>query len=116
MRSPSETGPSCVIGRGITIKGTVRGAEDVVVEGTLEGRLELQHHLLVETSGKVRAEVSVRTVAVAGALEGHVDAEGIALHAGCVVSAQLKSPRIIIEDGARFTGTIEMDVPLPEDL
>lgn len=108
--------PTCVIGRGITIKGTVRGAEDVVVEGTLEGRLELQHHLLVETGGRVRAEVQVRTAAIAGALDGTVTAEAVALHAGSVVTAELTAPRIIIEDGARFTGRITMDVPLPEDL
>jgi len=112
----AQSAEACVIGRGITIKGTVRGREDVVLEGALEGRVELESHLLVETSGRVNAAVVARSCAVAGTLQGQVTAEAIALHQGSVVGAELTAPRIIIEDGAHFTGAIHMDVLLPEDL
>lgn len=113
----SNAGIPCVIGRGVHVKGLVRGAEDVAVEGALEGRLELDHHLAVLAGGLVQGDVLVRSCACAGELKGSLDAtDVVSLHEGAVVQADIKAPRVIIEDGVSFTGSIEMDVTLPEDM
>ena len=107
----------CIIGPGTVINGRLTGDEEVIVEGRVEGTIELNNHLLVEASGRITADVAVVAVTVRGQLRGKVVAsEVVTLEPDCVVIGTLKAPRIIIEDGARFKGDIDMDVTLPDGL
>ena len=107
----------CVIGSGITIKGNLSGEEDLVVEGTVEGHIALKNELTVQESGVLSAEISTQSLVVHGRVSGNVTAdELVSLSESANVVADITAPRVVIEDGARFRGRIEMDVELPPDL
>ncbi|MDX1561610.1 MAG: polymer-forming cytoskeletal protein [Gammaproteobacteria bacterium] len=100
-----------IIGRSIQINGDVKGDEDLVIEGDVSGTVELRNHgLTVGKEGKVKADIYARTISIDGATEGDLFAsERIAIRASAVVKGNLVAPRVAIEDGARFKGSIEME-------
>lgn len=104
-------GARTVIGPSFVVDGEVTGTEDVLVQGNVKGRVTLKEGLVVEASGVVEADVEAATVEVAGQLNGNVAAsERIELKSDCRVQGDLHAPRILIADGARFQGSIDMDV------
>ncbi len=104
----------CIIGRGITIKGNVAGAEELVVDGSIEGHITLKNHLTVNSTGQIQADISTQSLLVHGRVSGNIDAADlVSLSADASVVADIRAPRVVIEDGARFKGRIEMDVELP---
>jgi cytoskeletal protein CcmA (bactofilin family) len=109
--------PACIIGSGIQIRGNLSGSGDLVVEGRVEGHVALQDHMTVEESGTVVADVETRDLTINGKMSGNVDAtERVKIATSAVVTGDIRAPRVVIEDGARFRGSIEMDVPLPSDI
>ncbi len=109
--------PACIIGTGIQVRGNLSGSGDLLVEGRVEGHVALQDHMTVEDSGTVVADVETRDLTVNGKMSGNVDAsERVKIAGSAVVTGDIRAPRVVIEDGARFRGSIEMDVPLPADL
>jgi cytoskeletal protein CcmA (bactofilin family) len=104
-----------VIGKGIEIKGTLSGAGDLVVEGRVEGEIALKNMLTIEESGEVQADVEVESIIVNGRMSGNIEAnDKVHVSSTARMVGDIKSPRVVIEDGARFKGSIEMDVKLPE--
>ena len=107
----------CIIGKHITIRGNLSGGEDLVVEGRVEGTVKLSNHLTVEGSGIVEADLEIEDLTVNGQIHGDIQAtRSISINAGARVEGNIRAPRIIIEDGARFKGHVEMNVELPADL
>ena len=99
------------IGAGMVIHGDVRGQEDLVVEGRVEGKIVLEHHtLVVESEGRVDAEISARVVRVAGEVRGNVTAsEQAVLVESARLEGNITAPGVTIETGARFKGSVDMD-------
>ncbi len=109
--------PACIIGEGIQVRGNLSGEGDLVVEGRIEGHISLQDHMIIETDGTVVADAEVQELTVNGKLSGNIDAaDRVSISSSATVTGDIRAPRVIIEDGARFRGSIEMDVPLPDDL
>jgi len=105
----------CTIGNKITIRGQVSGNQELVIEGRIEGRVSLQNRLTVEEAGSVEAEIEVVDAAVRGEVRGDLVASRSAvLHDSARVVGNIRAPRIVIEEGARFSGAIEMEVELPQ--
>jgi cytoskeletal protein CcmA (bactofilin family) len=105
---------TCVIGRGITIKGNLTGAEELIIEGSVEGHISLKNHLTIKESGRITADITIQSLLVHGQMSGNIDADDlVSLSAEASVVADIRAPRVVIEDGARFKGRIEMDVELP---
>jgi cytoskeletal protein CcmA (bactofilin family) len=105
---------ACVIGEGIQIRGTLSGSGDLVIEGRVEGHIALEDHLTVEDSGTVIADVETRELTVNGEMSGNIEAsQRVSMSDSAKVVGDIKAPRVVIQDGARFRGNIEMDVPLP---
>ena len=108
---------ACIIGRNIRIKGNLTGSEDLVVEGDIEGHVAIQNHLTIQESGEITADIKARSLEAHGKISGNIDVEDlVSISAAACVSANIKAPRVVIEDGARFSGSVEMDVELPADL
>ncbi len=109
-RGPVEPANVAVIGRGMIIRGQVRSAEHIQVDGELEGGLQLAgYDLSVGAQGRVRADVVAREVEVAGIIDGNVDAtKKITVRKGGRLLGDLRTPGIVIEDGAYFKGKIEI--------
>jgi cytoskeletal protein CcmA (bactofilin family) len=104
----------CLIGSKITIRGQVSGSQDLVVEGRIEGRVSLENRLTVEESGSVEADLEVVDAAFKGEVRGDVVASRSAvLHPTARVVGNIRAPKLVIEDGARFSGSVDMEVELP---
>ncbi len=105
----------CIIGSKIIIRGSLTGSEDLVIEGRVEGTVGLKNHLTIEESGVVEADINVAEATINGQMRGDVVAgRSATISASAKVVGNVRAPRITVEDGARFKGSIEMDVELPE--
>jgi cytoskeletal protein CcmA (bactofilin family) len=105
----SATGDATVIGPSILINGKLTGDEDLTVRGRVEGELSLSKTLIVETSGIVKANVSVRNAIVSGVVVGNITAtESVELTREGRMVGDINSPRVIIVDGASFRGHVDM--------
>lgn len=104
-----SSGDATIIGPSILINGRLSGDEDLTVRGRVEGELSLTRTLIVEPSGIVKADVSVKNAIVSGVVVGNITAtESVELtHEGRMVG-DIRSPRVIIVDGASFRGRIDM--------
>jgi len=108
---------ACVVSKGIKIRGKLSGSGNLIVEGQVEGNINLQDHLVVENTGILLADVASRELTVHGTVSGNVDAsERVFVTERATVVGDIRAPIVVIADGARFRGNIEMDVPLPDDL
>jgi cytoskeletal protein CcmA (bactofilin family) len=99
-----------VIGKGMIIKGQIRSAEHMHIAGEIDGSLYLAGYDLTATAEcKVRANVTAREVDIAGSVQGNVDAtRKITVRTGGRLIGDLRTPGIVIEDGAYFKGNIEI--------
>lgn len=104
-------GDRAIIGPSITIRGDVTGDEDLVIQGRVEGKVDLaQHNVTVGVNGRIKANVLGRTVTVEGELEGDLHAEEqIVIRKSAKVRGNVAAPRVTIEDGATFQGSIDME-------
>ncbi|OGQ83435.1 MAG: hypothetical protein A2289_16435 [Deltaproteobacteria bacterium RIFOXYA12_FULL_58_15] len=108
---------ACVIGSGIQVRGNLSGSGDLIVQGRMEGHVALEAHVIVEEVGSVVADIETQELTVHGKMTGNTNAsERISVTSTATLVGDLRAPRIVLEDGARFRGTIEMDVPLPDDI
>lgn len=98
------------VGKSITIKGDLSGDEDVVIEGKVEGKVSLpENQLTVGASGSCEATVHAKTVIVVGRIAGDVSAvERVEVQSSGVVEGDVKSPRLVVEEGAVLNGSITM--------
>ena len=100
-----------MIGPSIVIKGTVSGDEDLVIQGKVEGSVELgSHEVAVGQSGQLNADITAKVVRidgeVAGDIRGH---EKVVISKSGNVRGNIVAPRVTLEDGAIFKGSIDMD-------
>jgi len=103
-----------IIGKGIVIKGELHGEEDLVIEGRVEGSIALKKHLIVETTGVVMADVQTENITIKGEMNGNmVASDKVEITAEARVIGDIKAPRVVIDDGARYRGNVEMAVEIP---
>jgi cytoskeletal protein CcmA (bactofilin family) len=107
-----------MIGPSIVIKGSVTGDEDLLVEGTVEGTIELRKHAVsVGTSGRVNADIHAKVIRIDGEVSGDVNgSEKVVISKSGNVRGNIVAPRVTLEDGAIFKGSIDMDPgdPVPK--
>ena len=98
-----------VIGVETRISGEIRGGEDLVVKGRVDGKIQLSHALTVDKGAIVQADVDVKSLIVSGTLVGNIVAsESVRLHASARVVGDLASPRVMMEAGAAYRGRVDM--------
>ena len=104
------------IGANITIDGTVTGSEPVVIEGTVRGKVNLSADLRVGTKARVEASIHARNVIVEGKLTGDISADDrVELISSATVDGNIKAPKIIVAEGAKFRGSVDMGSKVPHD-
>jgi cytoskeletal protein CcmA (bactofilin family) len=97
------------VGAKTTIKGDVTGDEDVVVQGRVEGTVDIKQDLTVAEGGTVKAKVKARSVSVSGVLEGDCAvAERVEITASGKLMGNIKAPKVVIAEGAVFRGNSDM--------
>ena len=106
---PSNKGQA-LIGSSIKIEGSLSGGEDLFVEGKIDGKIELdQHNVTIGTNGRIKADIHGRSVIVMGEVKGNLyGSEQIILRKSCKVRGNLFAPRVSLEDGSDFKGSIDM--------
>ncbi len=104
-------GKSATIGPSISINGDVTGEEDLVIYGSVEGTVNLKsNNLVVGDKGELTANVSARVIRVEGAVKGELIAsERIVITPNGSVTGDITAPRVVLEDGCNFKGSIDMD-------
>lgn len=109
--NPATARSNAMIGPSIEIKGTVTGDEDLLIQGKVEGTIELRSHAVtVGQSGRVLANVQAKTVTIDGEVEGDVTgSEKVMISKSGRVRGNIVAPRVTLEDGALFKGSIDMD-------
>jgi len=102
---------AAVIGQTIQIKGTVTGNENLVIEGKVEGSVDLsQNDLTIGQSGQVTADLVAKTVKIDGQVTGDISGqEKVIVSKTGKVQGNITAPRVTLEDGAKFKGAIDMD-------
>ncbi len=102
-----------VIGPTLVFKGELSADEDLIIEGHIDGTIaHHKKHLTVGVQGRVRADIHASSVIVLGMLVGDIHSEGmVSLAKGADVRGNIFCSRIVMEDGARFKGKIDMGDP-----
>ena len=102
---------STVIGAGITIEGEILSDDEVLVEGTVRGKVSAKDVVTVSAGATIEADVEGSSLSVAGAVTGNISAgERVDLQPGAKVVGNVRAARITIADGAQFKGNVDMDV------
>src|ERR1044071_2941131 len=109
----SSRSGSAVIGKSVIVKGQIYSREDLTIDGEVEGTVELQEHrLTVGVNGKVRATIKARELVVIGTVHGNVEiTDKIDIRKEAKLVGDIKTARIVIEDGAYFKGNIDIVRP-----
>ena len=95
------------------VKGQIFSREDLTIDGEVEGTVELQENrLTVGPNGRVQATVKAREIVVLGTIHGNVEAtDKIDIRKEAKLVGDIKTQRIVIEDGAYFKGSIDITKP-----
>lgn len=102
-------GRTAAIGKSLVLIGTLAGQEDVFIDGTVEGTIELpDSDLTIGPNGNVKANIKARKITVFGRVTGKMfPAERIEILRTATVRGTVKTPRIVVEEGAAIHGKIE---------
>lgn len=104
------------IGKTIVIRGELKGGEDLVIDGRVEGTVQLtEHRLTIGPNADVAADLTAHDVLVLGRVQGNLVATGrVELRAGCTVEGDVRAYRLAIEDNAVLRGKVELTQTAPK--
>lgn len=107
----AAAGKAAVIGPGIIIDGDISGSENLVIEGKVRGRVQLaSHEVTVGPTGEVSADITAKLIRIAGKVKGDLSGkEKVIIVSTGNVHGNVVAPRVLLEDGAVFKGSIDMD-------
>ena len=96
------------IGQGVVVEGRITSAQDLRIDGKVDGTIEVGNHgLIIGASAVVKANLVARSIVISGAVNGNVTAsERVDLHATGSVEGDINSPRLIMADGAFIKGNV----------
>ena len=118
VATPTAPGAPLVtfFGPNLVVDGTITGTEPVVVEGTVRGKINLNSDLRIGTNARVEATVHAKNVTIEGKLTGDVSADDrVELIMTAIVDGNIKAPKIIVAEGAKFRGSVDMGSQRPKD-
>ncbi|MGB2928982.1 MAG: polymer-forming cytoskeletal protein [Desulfobacterales bacterium] len=107
---PAPVEGKTIIGEQIIIDGAIRGKEDLLIEGSVKGRIEVEmHHLTVGPKGQVEAEIQAANVTISGRLVGNINAAGkVKITKDADFNGEITAKSISVEDGAYLKAVIEL--------
>ena len=111
LRNPvSQTKERAVIGPTIFIKGDLTGEEDLLIEGRVDGKIELRRHsITVGKNGRIKADIYGKVITIEGMVEGNLfGEEQLIVRQSGTVHGNIVAPRVALEDGSNFKGSIDM--------
>ena len=114
-RVEPDRGNAATIGKAVKVVGQIYSKEDLYVDGDLEGTVEaMEHKVTIGPNGTAHASVKAREVVALGSIQGNVEAtDKIEIRKDARLVGDIRTARIIIEDGAYFKGSIDIVKPEP---
>jgi cytoskeletal protein CcmA (bactofilin family) len=105
-------GPA-MVGKAVLVKGEIQSREDLYIDGEIQGTVELnESKLTIGPNGKIQATIRAREVVVFGTVQGNVEAiEKLDIRKEAKLVGDIRTARIVIEDGAFFKGSIDIIKP-----
>jgi len=109
--STRQSGGS-IIGSSITLRGDISGEENLVVKGNIEGTLNFPNNdIQIDPEGRVKADLMAQKISVAGKVRGNLNgSERVVIENSGEVEGNIVAPRVVLEDGCKFKGSVEMNV------
>jgi len=109
--APRQGGGTAMIGPSIQVDGKLKGDEDLVIEGKVKGTVELKNNsVTIGNQGDVQADIYAHSIFVDGRMDGNlVASEQVVIRKSARVKGSIAAPRVSLEDGAQFNGSIDMD-------
>lgn len=106
----NKAGRTATLGPSISISGNLSGDEDLVIEGSVEGEVMVRDHMVtISETGRVKADVYGRSICVEGEVDGNlVGDEQVIIRKSGRVRGNVTAPRVNLENGAKFKGSIDM--------
>jgi cytoskeletal protein CcmA (bactofilin family) len=98
-----------VLSRGVSIKGTVKFSDELVIDGEVEGAIDSSGMLTIGEHASIRGEIRSKSVKVRGMVEGDIFAtERCELQAGCTLKGDIAAPRLVVDENATFLGSAKV--------
>ncbi len=101
-----------ILSSGVSIKGSVKFQKELLIDGTVEGKIDSNGRLTIGEHAKIKGEIRTKSVVVDGTVEGNITAaERCELRAGCTVNGDIESPRLVVDEAATFIGSAKIATP-----
>jgi cytoskeletal protein CcmA (bactofilin family) len=101
-----------ILSSGVSIKGSVKFQKELLIDGSVEGKIDSNGRLTIGEHAKIKGEIRTKTVFVDGTVEGNITAgERCELRAGCTVHGDIESPRLVVDEAATFIGSAKIATP-----
>jgi cytoskeletal protein CcmA (bactofilin family) len=105
----TDVAATTVIGDTITVNGHLKSEEDISIQGTVQGILDTTADLYVESGGRIEAEITTRNIDIHGVVVGNITAsDRFEIHAGGSVTGDVRAPRVVLADGGKYKGNIDI--------
>lgn len=105
-----------VLSSGVSIKGSVKFSNELVIDGEVEGSIDSGGRLTVGKNARITGEIRTRSVTVYGTVDGNITAgERCELHSGCTLRGDIEAPRLVVDEDATFLGSARISTkPKPQ--
>ena len=101
-----------ILSRGVSIKGTVKFNNELLIDGEVEGKIHSTGTLTIGEHAQIRGEIRSKLVKVRGNVEGNIFAtERCELQAGCTLRGDIEAPRFVVDENAAFLGSAKVGTP-----
>jgi len=104
---PTQSG--ALLSRGVSIKGSVKFLNELLIDGEVEGTIDSTGTLTIGEHGRIRGEIRAKSVKVRGTVEGNIFVtERCELQAGCTLHGDIEAPRLIVDENVTFRGSAKV--------
>jgi cytoskeletal protein CcmA (bactofilin family) len=104
---PTQSG--ALLSRGVSIKGSVKFLNELLIDGEVEGTIDSTGTLTIEEHARIRGEIRTKSVKVRGTVEGNIFVtECCELQAGCTLRGDIEAPRLVVNENATFLGSAKV--------
>ena len=108
-RTSMPTQSGALLSRGVSIKGSVKFLNELLIDGDVEGTIESTGTLTIGEHACIRGEIRTKSVEVQGTVEGNIFVtERCELHAGCTLRGDIEAPRLVVNDNVTFIGSAKV--------
>jgi len=98
-----------IIGRTLLVKGEVISDDEVIIEGKVEGKINVKNRLIIGKNGRIEADIEAREVTIRGRVDGNVKGiQRVEIVPEGILNGNITAPNVIISEGAIFAGNIDM--------